>query len=220
MSTEVVIPTNQLLRWLDKHPVNKLTRCKTFVGLPAFSIDVTWQGYSDIVGAYNFEGPNNFSLKLDYEAPLNPNYLLCIMWIDENNNVMRYKMWESVGEVIYFDVPLYNGELIGKNFRWEIWSVEDQAVASNAEEINFFTSVLCDYDYRFGNDSELVENDGLVTEFSVQGGVGQVAITTDSEEPTTDSEMTIDTPTQESSGNVFSLPLVWPQGSYPEQNEI
>ena len=45
------------------------------------------------------------------------------MWKDSIGNTHRYKMWENVGEVLYFSVPNYSGQLIKKNFRFEIWSV-------------------------------------------------------------------------------------------------
>jgi len=53
----------QLQRWLDENPVTKLDRCGTFITLPAFSVNVNWQGYSDIVAAFTFEGTHNFTLK-------------------------------------------------------------------------------------------------------------------------------------------------------------
>lgn len=58
-----IIQPRQLQRWLDINPVSRLERTSSFITLPAFNITYTWQGYSDIVGAFNFEGPNNFSLK-------------------------------------------------------------------------------------------------------------------------------------------------------------
>ena len=51
-----------LQRWLDDNPATKLTKCGTFITLPVFTANVNWLGYSDIVAAFTFEGPNNFSL--------------------------------------------------------------------------------------------------------------------------------------------------------------
>jgi hypothetical protein len=113
-----------LQRWLDVNPITHLTRTQGYITLPAFNVNVNWLGYSDIVAAFNFEGPNNFSLTgFNIEPSPMPNYLLCIMWRDSNGNVKRYKLWSGVGEVLYFPVPIYSGQKIAKNFRFEIWSV-------------------------------------------------------------------------------------------------
>lgn len=153
-------------RWLDINPQNgPLRRVETFVTLPVFSQQQTWRGYSDIIAAFNFEGPNNFSLKLDYVVPVSPNYVLCVMWIDQNRNVNRYSLWRNVGEVIFFDIPEYTGQLIRKNFRLEVWSTPTNP-ASQVTALTFYTSVLGSVDYRYGTDSVLVNPDAIVTDFN------------------------------------------------------
>jgi hypothetical protein len=113
-----------LQRWLDVNPITHLTRTQGYITLPAFNVNVNWLGYSDIVAAFNFEGPNNFSLSgFNIEPSPMPNYLLCIMWRDSKGNVKRYKLWSGVGEVLYFPIQAYSGQKIAKNFRFEVWSV-------------------------------------------------------------------------------------------------
>jgi hypothetical protein len=154
-----------LNRWLDINAQNgPLARTQTFITLPSFSQAVTWLGYSDIVATFNFEGPNAFSLKALSSIPVNPNYCLCIMWIDSNNVTHRYAIWNNVGEVIYAPYPLYTGQLIKKNFRFEIWST-NSTPAVQVLPISFYTSVLGNVDYRYGTDSILVNNDTEVTDF-------------------------------------------------------
>lgn len=116
-----LLSPRQLQRWLDVNKVSKLTRTETYWTLPAFSVEDNWLGYSQIVAAFNFVATNNFSLPLDYEVPTNPGYCACIMWVDGDSNVYRYRLWSDVGEVFYFDAPVYNGEVIKQNFRIEIW---------------------------------------------------------------------------------------------------
>lgn len=166
VSTAIIQP-RQLNRWLDINPQGgPLGRTQTFITLPAFNVAYVWKGYSEIVAAFNFEGPNNFSLTgLQSELPVSPNYLLCIMWSDSHLNVYRYSLWRGVGEVIYFNITPYTGQKIGKNFRFEVWSTATGNSSINSANINFYTSVLGIYDYRFGNDAALVGNDGIVTNF-------------------------------------------------------
>lgn len=157
----------QLNRWLDVNPQGgALTRTRGFIQLPQFTVNVTWLGYSDIVAAFNFEGPNNFSLQNSTAFPISPFYFLCIMWDDEEHNVHRYAMWKGVGEVIGFDVPLYSGQVIKKNFRFEVWSTSTSQMVISSIGIQFYTSVLGDQDYRWGNDFALVSTVGLVTNFN------------------------------------------------------
>lgn len=156
----------QLNRWLDINSQNgPLGRIQTFVTLPSFSVNFTWLGYSDIVAAYNFEVTNNFSLRNNITIPTNPNYTLCVMWKDSLGNVHRYSLWRAVGNVIFPTIPVYEGQLIKKNFRFEIWSTPSIPVV-NLTPINFYTSVLGILDYRYGVDSALGTTDGLVTNFS------------------------------------------------------
>lgn len=123
-----VTQPRQLQRWLDVNKVPVLTRTRGYFTLLAFSINTDWRGYSDIIGVYDYVAPNNFSLR-GVVQPEDPTYVACIMWVDDEYNVHRYKLWEDVGEVFYFDIPLYTGQLIKKNFRIEIWSTEIEFTA-------------------------------------------------------------------------------------------
>jgi len=95
----------------------------------------------------------------------NPNYLLCISWINANGLMVRYAMWKEVGEVIYFPLPLYAGQKIGKNFRFEVWSTPTTPIGQSVS-MNFLTSVLQGIDYRWGSDSSLKSADPIVTNFN------------------------------------------------------
>lgn len=170
----------QLQRWLDVNlQGGDLGRGRYYLTLPTFSVNVNWIGVSDIVAAYNFEGPNNFSLsignivgtgQLNTNIPnigrLQPNYLLCVMWKDEFGNTHRYTIWNGVGEVIDFVLPLYSGQLIRKNFRLEVWSTNVATVSNTNTGIIFNTSVLQGVDYRYTSDMLLSGNDGEVTNFN------------------------------------------------------
>ncbi len=117
-----ILNPRQLQRWLDVNPVPVLTRTKSYITLPAFSVTAGFKGYSEIVAAFNYAASNNFTLK-SVTVPASPNYVACVMWVDSEYNVYRYRLWENVGEVFYFDIPLYTNQKIGKNFRIEIWNV-------------------------------------------------------------------------------------------------
>lgn len=152
----------QLDRWLDVNSQNgPLGRTQTYVTLAAFDIPVTWRGYSDLLGEYHFESPNNISLVgVLNDTPTNPNYTLCVSYVNSDNTVVRYSLWRASGDVFGFVLTPYTGQMIKKNFRLEIWStnVSDLTQTTN---INIYTSVLGDSDYRYGVDSMLVNSDGL-----------------------------------------------------------
>jgi len=160
---------NFLVRWLDRTPLSRLTRTRTFITIPAFNIvNPVGLSYSELVGAFPFEAPNNFALR-SYTPPSQPNYIACVSYTTQdqhgNINTVRYKLWEDFGEVMYFHAPLYNGELIRKNFRYEIWSIPGEANSVDAQARTFFTSVLTNKDYRSGVDEVLRIPDALVTVF-------------------------------------------------------
>ena len=51
-----------LNRWLDINAQNgPLERTQTYIILPAFNVNSFWPGFDDLVLAFNFECPNNFS---------------------------------------------------------------------------------------------------------------------------------------------------------------
>lgn len=158
-----VIQPRQLQRWLDINNITQLTRTQAYITLPTFSQPVTWNGYSDIVAAFNYEGPNNFTL-VSPPAVISPNYVLCIMWTT-SGTVYRYSLWRGVGEVINFNIPMYAGQKIGKNFRFEVWSTPSTP-AVQATTLQFYTSVLGNVDYRYGCDFTLVSADPEVTNFA------------------------------------------------------
>lgn len=127
-------------RWLNINKVSALARAGTYVQIPTFNVAVTWLGYSDIVATFNVSSPNSFTFQLD-DLPVNPNYVLCIAWADSSGNVRRYKLWDHDEAVIYDTaIPQYAGQVIRKNFRWEVWSVNN-ATASEIGTHQLTTSV-------------------------------------------------------------------------------
>ena len=162
-----------LIRWLDVNPQNgSLRRCQTYLTLPAFTqANSTWNGYSDIVASFNCEAPNNFSLTgVLSDIPANPNYTLCISY-RVGGTVTRYVLWLATGSNMNQNIPLYNGQPIKKNFRFEVWNTS-QGAASQGVAINFYTSVLQGVDYRYGNDNVLKVIDGENDNFSVSAVAG------------------------------------------------
>jgi hypothetical protein len=117
-----LLQPRQLQRWLDCNKVNKLTRAETYLELPAFSIITSWRGYSEIIGVFNFASERNFTFK-NLEAPLNPNYVACVAWLDDSGNMVRYSLWRHDDDVFYFPLAPYTKQKVKHNFRIEIWSV-------------------------------------------------------------------------------------------------
>lgn len=153
-----LLSPRQLNRWLDINPVRKLSRTQTYLTVPVFDIDYAWMGYSTLVAAFNATGDRNFTLPT-ITVPASPNYLLCISWIDSDNNMHRYKLWEDVGEVFFFDVPLYAGQLIKKNFRFEVWSVAPETITTLT--LSGAGVAYCDGDYPISGVNEYTNENGL-----------------------------------------------------------
>lgn len=89
--------------------------------LPSFEISSTWRGASEIIAKFVYEFDKNFSF-IRIATPANPNFVACISWKPTSSTIVRYKLWQDVGEILY--VPLYNGERIGNEFFIEIWNIK------------------------------------------------------------------------------------------------
>lgn len=165
---------NFLNRWLDRNPLSPLTRCRYFLTIPAFNIQSGWKGYSDIVGAYNYISPNLFTLKdINNWAPIAPNYTLCIAYANADHSVVRYRLWTAVGETIYSNIPLYDGQVIKKKFRFEIWNSSSGVATQTTDLTPILTSVLQNVDYRYGADALLTIPTEFVTKFDSNAGITQ-----------------------------------------------
>jgi hypothetical protein len=93
--------------------------------LPTFSTDATWRGSSEIVKEFLYTLDTNISF-LKITQPSDPNFVACIAWKPTSNTIVRYKLWQNVGEILY--VPLYNGEKIPAIFSIEIWNVKPENI--------------------------------------------------------------------------------------------
>jgi len=163
-----------LQRWLDDNPVTRLTRTSTYIQLPIFNQGVsTWNGYSDIVAAFNFEGPNGFSLQ-NIVPPTNPNYTCCIAYVVNSTVVTRYLLWDATGSMLPGSITPYVNQPIKKNFRLEVWNTS-QGIASETAGVTIYTSKLGNFDYRYASDGNLITPDAISTNF--QDGINASVIT-------------------------------------------
>lgn len=102
---------------------------RTYFTIPELSIDSVWRGASEIVAKLHFALSSNISLpNFINEAPDNPRFCACVAWKPTSETIVRYKLWEDVGEILYVD--LYNGETIPEEFFIEIWNVKPPEGAS------------------------------------------------------------------------------------------
>jgi hypothetical protein len=158
-----IIP-RQLDQWIDVNNQNgKLVRCSTFITLQPFTANQGFSNLSQIVASYNFEAPNNFTLTSGYRVPINPNYTLCISY-RVGLTITRYVLWSVTGFNCGINLPQYTGQIILKNFRFEVWNTT-QGVATEVNTYTFYTSKLQPIDYRYGSDTILVNPDSLNTSF-------------------------------------------------------
>ena len=173
-----VTQPRQLVRWLDVNSQNgPLGRCQTYITIPAFNVANTWNGYSDIVCAFNYTAPNNFSFTQvrGFAVPLGLPFLLCVSYVDSMDNVVRYALNSNKNAVMFFDTVPYTNQMILKNFRIEVWSCNATAVM--VFPVTLYTSVMQNVDTRLGVDLALVGvgNEDLMFSDPTDGLVGIVA---------------------------------------------
>jgi hypothetical protein len=170
-----VVP-RMLQRWMDVNPQNgALQRTRQYITLPTFSLDIEAYRFNTLVAEYLFAAPHNFSLKSSTEFPEYPEFTLCVSSI-HNGVVKRYKLFAAFHESLSFDIPLYNGEMIQKNFKLEIWSAQAFTIVSEAA-IVLYTSVLNNVDYRYGSDGSLAGDNGQCLDLGADSdGAGNFAL--------------------------------------------
>jgi hypothetical protein len=109
-----------------------VTKRHTILYLPAFEVDATWRGASEIVKEFRYSASNNMSI-VKRATPTNPNFVACVAWKPTAETIVRYKLWEDVGEILY--VPLYNGEKIDGDFSIEIWNTKPDAAITGGDTL-------------------------------------------------------------------------------------
>ena len=99
-----------------------------------------------------------------FTPPANPTFA-CTVAYTKNGAVTRYLLWDAAGSRLSQNIPLYSGQTLLKNFRFEVWNTSQGAV-SQATAIQYITSVLGGLDYRFAADSALCQPDAQNTVFA------------------------------------------------------
>lgn len=127
------------LDWVTCRPATPMVPNYGFVLLPVFDLSgITWLGSSSIVRQFNYSASRNFVLRRRPTKPADANYLLCIRHrIDDD--VFRYKLWDDEDAAV--DAPLYTGQVVKKNFALEIWNLNGETTAVQAEELEISLSI-------------------------------------------------------------------------------
>lgn len=143
------VNTSRNLTRINGRFVKKL---RTYMEIPSIDIDNTWRGASEIVLKFVYE----FGVKPSFlnRFPLAPspdtNFVAVVSWKPTSETIVRYKLWEDVGEILYVD--MYAGQPFASydgKFNIEIWNTDSDRVVGGGERI--YTSQLviptnhCDY---------------------------------------------------------------------------
>lgn len=98
----------------------------TYLTIPEFSLDATWRGASEIIKKFRFNLSSPISF-VRITPPSDPNFVACVAWKPTSETIIRYKLWEDVGEILY--VPLYGGQTVLANFSIEIWNTKPDSIS-------------------------------------------------------------------------------------------
>jgi hypothetical protein len=138
MATSVT-SSNMVLNWTEYRPVHPVDVVAGFFLIPAFSYTgIEWIGASSIQTQFNYSASKRFSLNSIPEKPNVVNYGLAIRY-RIGIKVFRFKLWDDVGFIL--TAPLYNAEVIGKNFVIEVWSLDSVTAVTNLDPITVQTSI-------------------------------------------------------------------------------
>jgi hypothetical protein len=127
--------------WLLRTPVVPVRRRDTYIELPAFAYTgLEWKGASEVISQFNFSASRKFTLGNLPTKPTDVNYGLCIRY-RIGDTIHRFKLWDDDAFKLTGDVPVYSNQIIRANFVLEVWSYEDETVATNVAAIQMITSV-------------------------------------------------------------------------------
>jgi hypothetical protein len=114
-------PTPSQLNFGTIIPAFLVDKVYGFITIPAFSHGgITWKEASEIVTQFNYSASKNFILREIPERPTGANFIPVISY-RIGMTTFRYKLWSDGTEVI--NEELYNGQVIKKNFKIEIWNI-------------------------------------------------------------------------------------------------
>jgi hypothetical protein len=124
------------LSFVQKHPVK--------IVIPVFDeVPSLWPGASHIIKQYQVITDSNFALKMPIDNPPVLSFNICVSFQEEDGTVVRYKLWENIGEVIPH-VELYSGQILLKNTKIELWTIKSGSkhchVYPELEEILLLTT--------------------------------------------------------------------------------
>lgn len=117
------------LDWVSVRSALPINTVGGQVTVPAFDYACVWHDASEIVVQYGFSSSRNFIVPRSPRKPTGANYVLCIRY-RIGNLVTRFAFWTDDNAVMP-NIPLYDGEVIPKNFVIEVWNLNGQTTVSN-----------------------------------------------------------------------------------------
>lgn len=126
-------------------------KLRTYIELPAFSVENVWRGASEILLRFDFDASSFSGLTKSFPrtAPSGANFCPVISWL-KDEVYYRYKLWSDVGEILW--LPDYAGEKVTSDFfSIEIWNTnttQNAAFGAGSDDVAFGVG-----DVAFGVDS-------------------------------------------------------------------
>lgn len=141
-----------------------VTKRRTYITFPEFSMANTWRGASEIVREFHFNLDSAVSiLNLFSEAPDNANFCPCIAWKPTSETIVRYKLWKDVGEILWVDD--YTGEPIGADFSIEIWNTNNPIISGGGQTL-YLSTLVIPTDFCDTSDVELTTDYDVCTDIT------------------------------------------------------
>ena len=133
-------------------PITGKSRC--YIRIPSFSfndIDTTRDSYVRL--QYNYSADKDFTIG-KIPKVIGSGVVLCIRY-RVGDNIFRWKLWED--ELFTQNIPLYNGEVIKKNFVIEVWTLKGKKEIGIGSDLLLNTTIRRDSvsinDYKYENNS-------------------------------------------------------------------
>jgi len=143
-------------------PITGKSRC--YIRVPSFFFSDIDEGRDSYIRLqYNYTADKDFILG-SIGKIINSNVVLCIRY-RIGDNIYRWKLWED--DLFTQNIPLYNGELIKKNFVIEVWTLKGVKEIGIGSDLLLNTTIrrdsvsISDYKYENNNISTITVFDNI-----------------------------------------------------------
>lgn len=97
-------------------------------------------GASFIAAKYSVTVDAPITLKYPVSCPTDANFMLCVSYIGDDGRMVRYKLWDMDGVVIWPQPERYRGQSLPVSFFFEVWNIDGESHCTLEDDLVLYAS--------------------------------------------------------------------------------